>query len=71
MKNFETAPANATIRKDSGFVMDFAPRDIQIDAEVAELAQFECRLATARGRKKGQPCCEGGTQISRPGRPSN
>ena len=37
---FETARANATIRKDSGFAMDFAPHDIKIDPEVAELAQF-------------------------------
>ena len=50
---FATARANATIRKDSGFVMDFASHNIKIDAEVAELAQFECRLATARGRKNG------------------
>ena len=45
---FETARANATIRKDSGFAMDFAPHDIKIDAEVAEIAQFLCSLAPAK-----------------------
>ena len=49
MKNFETAPANATIRKDSGFRLDFASRNIKIDAEVAELGQFACGLAPAGG----------------------
>ena len=44
----ETARANATIRKDSGFAMDFAPHDIKIDAEVAEIAQFLCSLAPAK-----------------------
>ena len=45
---FETARANATIRKDSGFAMDFAPHDIKIDAEVAELGQFLCSLSPAK-----------------------
>ena len=44
----ETARANATIRKDSGFAMDFAPHDIKIDAEVAELGQFLCSLSPAK-----------------------
>ena len=38
----ETARTNATIRKDSKFVLDFAPRNIQIDAVVTELPQFLC-----------------------------
>ena len=45
----ETAPANATIRKDSRFVFDFAPQNIQNDAVVAELAQFSCSLTPAAG----------------------
>ena len=36
----ETAPANATIRKNSKFVLDFAPQNIQNNAVVAELAQY-------------------------------
>ena len=57
MKNFETAPANATIRKDagSGFVLDFAPRNIKIDAVVAELGQFACGLAPAGGGRSDKP----------------
>ena len=41
----ETRPTNATIRKDSKFVLDFAARNIKIDAVVAELAQLWCILA--------------------------
>ena len=55
MKNFETAPANATIRKDSGFVLDFASRNIKIDAVVAELGQFACGLAPAGGGRSDKP----------------
>ena len=40
----ETAPTNATIRKDSKFVLDFAPRNIKNDAVVAELAHLPCTL---------------------------
>ena len=36
----ETARKNATIRKDSKFVLDFASRNIKIDAVVTELAQL-------------------------------
>ena len=53
----ETAPANATIRKDSKFVFDFAPHNIQNDAVVAELAQFSCSLTPAAG------CVEIGEQV--------
>ena len=43
----ETAPTNATIRKDSKFVLDFASRNIKNDAVVAELAHLPCTLAPA------------------------
>ena len=45
---FETARANATIRKDNVFAMEFAPHDIKIDAEVAELGQFLCSVSPAK-----------------------
>ena len=54
MKNFETAPANATIRKDSGFVLAFASRNIKIDEVVAELGQFACGLAPAGGGRSNK-----------------
>ncbi len=45
--------ANATIGKYVRFVLDFAPPHFQIDAEVAEIGQFACSLAPARGRTEG------------------
>ena len=45
--SFGRARANATIRKNHRFVLDFAPENLQNDAVVAELAQFACRLAPA------------------------
>ena len=53
----ETAPANATIRKDRKSVFDFAPQNIQNDAVVAELAQFSCSLTPTAG------CVEIGEQV--------
>ena len=53
----ETAPANATIRKDSKFVFDFAPQNIQNDAVVPELAQFSRSLTPTAG------CVEIGEQV--------
>ena len=53
----ETAPANATIRKDSKSVFDFAPQNIQNDAVVAEVAQLSCCLTPAAG------CVEIGEQV--------
>ena len=53
----ETAPANATIRKYSKSVFDFAPQNTQNDAVVAELAQFPCSLTPATG------CVEIGEQV--------
>ena len=47
MKYFETTRADATIRNYSGFVLDFAPRNIKIDAVVADLGQFLCSGAPA------------------------
>jgi len=41
----ETALTNATIRKDSKFGLDFASRNIKIDAVVTEVAQLWCILA--------------------------
>ena len=53
----ETTHANAIIRKDSRFVFDFAPQNIQNDAVVAELALFSCSITPATG------CIEMGEQV--------
>ena len=45
---FGRARANAGIRKNDRLVLDFAPQHFEIDAEVAELAQFACSLAPAK-----------------------
>ena len=34
-------------------MLDFAPQHFEIDAEVAEIGQFACSLAPARGRIEG------------------
>ena len=47
-ETYETNPGNARIRKNNVFVMDFAPHNIKIDAEVGELDQFPCSLAPAK-----------------------
>ena len=57
---FETARANATIRKKYKFVLDFVLQNIQNDAVVAETAQFACSLDAARGRET----CEAFTKFT-------
>ena len=49
---FGRARANALIRKNDRFVLDFAPQHFEIDAEVAEIAQFAYRLAPALIRSR-------------------
>ena len=44
---FGRARANALIRKNDRFVLDFAPQNFQNGPVVAEIGQFACRLAPA------------------------
>ena len=44
---FGRARANAIIRENDRFVLDFAPQHFEIDAEVAEIGLFACILAPA------------------------
>ena len=51
--SFRRARANATIRKNDRFVLDFAPQHFQNGPVVAELAWFWCSLQQGEGSRGG------------------